>query len=331
MQFLHGFCHIRKYEYYPKKVSKFKFSFRKILRCCLAVTMTSSVFLSCAACGVGTYNAGDSDPTRIYDLSSIQKDPDLSAQVPQSIAQDGILTVGSNATYAPAEFLAADGQTPQGYDIDLARAIAKVLGLKAQIEPANFSTIIPATGTKYDIGISSFTITAERMQAINFVSYFNAGMAFSVLKGNPRKINVGNLCGTTVAVEVGTAEQTEIEARSAQCVKDGRSAISELPFPEQTDVTMSVVTGRADVMFTDSPVAGYAITQTNGQLEGLGNDEQVALQGIVVAKDDMAATKVIQKAVNKLIADGSYMKILKFWGVQADAVTTSEINPKQDN
>jgi polar amino acid transport system substrate-binding protein len=292
----------------------------------VAGAVASILLFSSAACGIGTYNAGDSEPTRAYDLSNLPTDPDLAAQVPQSIAQDGLLTVGSDLTYAPAEFLAGDGQSAQGYDIDIARAIAKVLGLTPQIASATFSTIIPATGTKYDIGISAFTITPERIDAVNFVSYFMAGMTFSVQKGNPHVFDVNQLCGTTVAVEIGTAEQTQIEADSAACVKAGKPAIAELPFTEQADATMAVVTGRADAMFTDSPVAGYAATQTGDQVERFGDDQQVAAEGIAVAKNDMVATKVVQAAVQKLIDDGTYGEILKFWGVESGAVEKAEIN-----
>ena len=75
-----------------------------------------------------------------------------------------------------------------------------------------------------------------------------------------------------------------------------------------------------------SPVAGYAIAQTDGQLETLGKVEGVAPEGIVIKKGDSQMDEAVQKAVQKLIDDGTYLKILKYWGVEDGAIETSEIN-----
>lgn len=89
---------------------------------------------------------------------------------------------------------------------------------------------------------------------------------------------------------------------------------------------LNVVTGKADVFYADSPVAGYAIAQTDGQLEMLGKVEGVAPEGIVIKKGDSQMDEAVQKAVQKLIDDGTYLKILKYWGVEDGAIETSEIN-----
>ena len=80
-------------------------------------------------------------------------------------------------------------------------------------------------------------------------------------------------------------------------------------------------------MAADSPIIGYALTQTNGQLEKLGDVYDAAPQGIAVAKSDKALADVIQKTVTKLMEDGSYKKILDGWGTADGAITKSEVNP----
>ncbi len=95
----------------------------------------------------------------------------------------------SSTSYAPAEFLAEDGKTPVGYDVDLSNALAKVLGLKADQQVSKFDLIIPAVGSKYDVGISSFTITPERMDAVDFVSFYKAGSTWVTKKGNPTNVD----------------------------------------------------------------------------------------------------------------------------------------------
>ena len=307
-----------------------KKSLKTVAACALSVAM----LFAGAACGTsdGSDDAASSDSGSKsseltgYDVSSVQKDDDIAKLLPDYVTKDGKLTIGMDTSYAPAEFLAEDGKTPVGFDVDIAKALAQVFGLEADPETANFDSIIPSIGTKYDIGISSFTITPERMEAVDFVSMFKAGSTWVVKKGNPNKVDTSDLCGLKIAVQTGTTQEEEVNAAAKQCKADGKSEVQILSNKLQTDVTTNVVTGKADVFYADSPVAGYAIAQTDGQLEMLGKVEGVAPEGIVIKKGDSQMDEAVQKAVQKLIDDGTYLKILKYWGVEDGAIETSEIN-----
>ncbi|WP_028049666.1 ABC transporter substrate-binding protein [Cellulomonas sp. URHD0024] len=297
-----------------------------------AATIAASALLL-TACGDGD-SGSDSSTTApagggaaTFDPTSIAKDDTIAALLPEKIASSGKLVVGSDTTYAPAEYIDEDGTTPIGYDVDLAKAIASVLGLTADVQTADFSGIIPAIGSKYDVGISSFTINSDREKAANMVEYFNAGEAYAVAKGNPKKVSADDLCGLTVGVQTGTVEDEELDTISAQCKTDGKKEITALKYPKQTDVTTALVGGKADLMYADSPIIAYAISQTGGQLEQLGDVFASAPQGVVVSKDDQALTDAIQKAVQKLIDSGDYLKILTAWGNEVGAVTTANVNP----
>ena len=148
-----------------------------------------------------------------------------------------------------------------------------------------------------------------------------------VKKGNPGKIDTSDLCGLKIAVQTGTTQEEEVNKGAEQCKADNKLDIQILSNKLQTDVTTNVVTGKADVFYADSPVAGYAIAQTDGQLEALGDVEGVAKQGIAIKKGDQQLDEAVQKAVQKLMDDGTYMKILKHWGVESGAVDKAEINP----
>ena len=247
----------------------------------------------------------------------MEKDDTIAALLPESVTKDGKLTIGTNPSYAPAEFLDADGKTQIGYDMDLARAMGNIFGLETEIVSSNFDTIIPAIGSKYDLGIAAFTITKERMESVDFVSYFTAGMGYAVATGNPKNVDENDLCGLNVAVETGTVEE---EA-------DGKKDITIQSSKQQTDATTAVVTGKADVFFADSPVVGYAIAQTDGQLEQLGKDFDEVPNAIAIKKGDSQTTEAVQKAMQKLMDDGTYTKILQHWGVESGALDKAEINP----
>ncbi|HWJ85681.1 MAG TPA: transporter substrate-binding domain-containing protein, partial [Cellulomonas sp.] len=172
-----------------------------------AVVLSSALML--AACSTDDDTAtpgGDGSSAASFDPASVAKDDAIAALLPEKIASSGKLVVGSDTSYAPAEYIDEDGTTPVGYDVDLAKALAAVLGLKADVQTADFTGIIPAIGAKYDVGISSFTINPDRLQQANMIEYFEAGEAYAVPTGNPKKIDPADLCGLTVGVQTGTVE-----------------------------------------------------------------------------------------------------------------------------
>ena len=279
----------------------------KALKTAAAFMLSVAMLATGAACGTSddsdasaSKSSSKSSELTGYDVSGVKKDDAIAKMLPDYVTKDGKLTIGMDTSYAPAEFLAADGKTPVGFDVDIAKALAGVFGLEADPETANFDSIIPAVGAKYDIGISSFTVTKERLEAVDFVSHFNAGSAWAVKKGNPNKVDTSDLCGKKVAVQTATMQETAANKMAKQCKADGKAEMDVISSKLQTDVTTNVVTGKADVFYADSPVAGYAIAQTDGELETLGKTEGIAPEGIVVKKGDQQMDEALQKALQKL-------------------------------
>ena len=304
------------------------------LRKLAVFAISAAMIVSLGACGTSEQSdstaSGDSESssnTTGYDVSGVTKDDDIAAMLPESVTKDGKLTVGMDTSYAPAEFLVEDGKTPIGFDVDIAKALANMFGLEAVPQTSNFDSIIPSIGTKYDIGISSFTITPERMEAVDFVSMFKAGSTWVVKKGDPNKVDTSDLCGLKIAVQTGTTQEEEVNAAAKQCKADGKSEVQILSNKLQTDVTTNVATGKADVFYADSPVAGYAIAQTEDTLEALGEDVGVTKEAVAIKKGDSDTAKAVQAALQKLMDDGTYMKILKHWGVENGSIDKAEINP----
>ncbi|MBT1177516.1 ABC transporter substrate-binding protein [Bifidobacterium callimiconis] len=309
------------------------------LKAIAAATIAAATLFSMAACGTSdsadssssSGSGSSSAATKGYDVSKIQKDDEIAAMLPDSVKSDGVLKVGTDTSYAPAEFLAEDGKTPVGFDVDLTKALAKVFGLKPETTTATFDSIIPSVGSKYDLGISSFTVTKERLEAVDFVTYFKAGSTFVVKKGNPEKIDSSDLCGKKVAVQTGTTQEEEINSDNDACKAAGKSEITIQSSKLQTDVTTAVATGKADIFYADSPVAGYAIEQTGDSLEALGEDVGVTPEAVAIKKGDADTAKAVQAAIQKLMDDGTYKKILDTWGVSSGAIDKAEINPATES
>ena len=276
----------------------------------------------------GSDTSATTAATTSYDVSKIPTVDEIAALVPDEVKARGTLRNGASADYAPAEFLGDDSQTPQGYDVDINKALAKVMGLKeGSTHHAEFPTIIPALGTKFDVGLSSFTITSEREQQVNMVSYLNVGSAWGVTTGNPKNFDTSNPCGTTVAVQTGTAQETYAEELSKQCEADGKEKITVMPHELQTDIATKIIGGQYDATLADSTVIGYTAAGSDGKIEQLGETFESTPQGIAINKDDAELTEAVQKAMQYLMDNGYLTDILAHYGADSAALTTAELNP----
>jgi polar amino acid transport system substrate-binding protein len=292
----------------------------------MAVAGAAAVALALTACGSSSSSSSSSTSPSGGSITST-KDATVAALVPASIASKGTITFATDASYAPNEFFDTDGKTIIGMDIDLGNALAQTMGLQAKWVNASFDSIIPGlTAAKYDIGMSSFTDTKARQQQVDMVTYFTAGTSYAFASGNPKNVSLNNLCGLTIAVQSGTVQVTDLQARSAACTKAGKAAITLTQLTRQTDVNLAVISGKASAEFADSPVVAYAVAQSNGQLQLSSDSYDNAPYGIAIPKTPGMA-KAFQAATQLLMGNGIYLNILKKWGVQAGAITTSQINP----
>jgi polar amino acid transport system substrate-binding protein len=191
---------------------------------------------------------------------------------------------------------------------------------------ATFDAIIPGlAAAKYDIGASSFTDTKAREKTVDFVDYFVAGESFYTKASGGVSINtIADICGHTVAVEKGTTEEADATTQGAKCKSAGKPGVTVLTFPDQNGANLALVSGRAQLGFADSPVAAYQVKKSNGQFKLIGQSHANAPYGLAIPKGS-GLTKPVQAAVKELIQNGSYMKILTKWGVQAGAIPASKV------
>lgn len=289
--------------------------------------------VACGAGGNGSGGVATSSPAAASgtaaagEIPAAAKDDKLAAEVPADIKADGKIVVGQDQSYAPNEFV--DNGKATGFDVDLGTAIGQKLGLQMEFQNADFSGIIAGIAAgKYELAMSSFSINADRIKQVDMVSYYKAGTSLAVLKGNPDNINLDDLCGKTVAVQKGTTQVDDLTARSDKCTKAGKPAITLSQLTAQTDVNLALTAKRAQAMLADSPVVDYAVKQTNGALQVVGDPYDSAPYGIALKKDQGQYTQAIQGAVQALIDDGTYKKILDKWGLNpVGVIAKSEINP----
>lgn len=293
-------------------------------RAALGAAGAAVLLLSLAACGE---EKGTDQPGAGPSVTAAA-DSALAAKVPDAIKADGKIVVGTDSTYAPAEYLDEDGKTVVGFDVELFTAVAAKLGLKAEFVSAPFGDIISGVNSgKYEVGVSSFTINDERKGQANMVSYFTVGTQWVTKKGNPAGVTPDNACGKKIAVQKDTVQVEDIQKRSKTCTDAGKPAITIEQFPGQDAATAAVMSGKDDAMLADYPVGVYAVTQSNGALDLLDKQYEAAPYGYVVAKDQAQFAEAVRDATKALIADGSYKTVLDKWKVGDGAITDPVINP----
>ncbi len=283
-------------------------SFGVLLVGCLVV-----LSLLLAACGTST--------TTVTSPPSNPATPAVAA--PNDLITPGVLTVGSDTTYAPQEFIDPATNKATGFDIDLITAIAQRMGLQAKIVTTKFDTIIDdLVAKRFDVVISAITITSERQKKVDFLPYFNAGESLLVQNGNPKNIkSTADLCGLPVGVQTGTVEQDDLNTASKACKSAGKPEIKLIVLQDQTAVIQLLVNKRVDATYQDSPVTDYYNKLNPGQFVVGGSVVNAAPEGIVIRKGDTSMFNAVQTAFNQLKADGTYHKIVLRWGVTSEELT----------
>ena len=279
--------------------------------------------------GIGTAFATPAAAHRLATaIPTPPKDPTVAALVPASFRAKGSVSAAMDASYPPDEFIAANGSTIVGMDADFNVALGAVMGVKWVGVNAVFDTIIAGLQAgKFDVGNSSFTVNQKREKQVNFVTYFQAGEGYYVSKSSMLKLNgLMSLCGRTVSVEDGTTEQTDAQNQAKACTKAGKKPDTVLSFSSQNEANLAISSGRAQIGFADSQVAGYIVSEAKGQFKLDGPAFGVAPYGFAFAKSSKLDAATLA-AVKVLMKDGIYAKILKKWGVQAGAITKPVILP----
>jgi polar amino acid transport system substrate-binding protein len=258
---------------------------------------------------------------------NVSADAKVAGEVPADIKSNGTLSVAADATYPPDEFVGSDGKTVIGMDADVAMALAEVMGLKASVQNVTFDAIIPGLAAgKYDLGMSSFTDTKEREGTVDFVDYLTAGSSIFVkADGGPDLTSLDALCGHKVGAERGTTQEEQIGEQDKKCKAEGKGGVTAVILPDQNGVNLAVTSGRADAAMADSPVASYIAEKSNGQLKVTGGPFPPEPYGIAIPKDS-GLTQPVLDGMNVLIENGTYKKILDYWGLSSGAIDKATVN-----
>lgn len=256
----------------------------------------------------------------------------IAALVPEEIRKRGTLTVvDSLGTTPPLEFYADDDKTVIGVEPDISYLIGDVLGLKVEVTPVSWENIFVGLDSgKYDVGVSNITVTEARKEKYDFATYRQDILGFEVKKGAGFKVTgAADLAGKSVGVTSGTNQEKLLISWSEENTKAGRKPI-DIKYFQNTEFYLALSSGRIDAYVGPNPNLAFHAAQTGetevvGTYSGGGAD----VQGKIAAttKKDNGLVQSLNQALNEVIKNGTYAQVLKRWGLDNEAVPTSEINP----
>jgi polar amino acid transport system substrate-binding protein len=247
----------------------------------------------------------------------------LAITPPADLLNPGVLTVGSDTTYPPQEFIDTGSKKAVGFDVDLINHMAELMGLKANVASTDFTTIIDSLNNKrFDVVISAVTVNPDRQKKVSFVNYFNAGESLLVPQGNPKQLkSVSDLCGLNVGVQKATVEQDDLTSASKDCTKSGKPSIHLTVLENQTDVVALLANNRVVATYQDSPVTDYYIKQHPGTFTVGGSVANAAPEGIAVRKGDTSMLIAMQTAFDTLKINGTYHQLILKWGLTSEEIS----------
>lgn len=216
------------------------------------------------------------------------------------------LVVAVDTAFVPFEF--RDPKTGQytGFDIDLWAAIAEVLGVEYELQPMDFSGIVPALQTgSIDVALAGITITSAREKVVDFSHpYYDSGLTLMVLADNEEIKGPEDVAGKRIAVRTGTTSDNHAPSLNPSEI---------IKFPNIEQAYMELRAGRVDVAMHDTPnVLYYIQTAGEGAVKAVGPRMQAQSYGIGFPLGSKLRNDV-NVAFLELVESGRYAEIYRKW------------------
>lgn len=219
------------------------------------------------------------------------------------IKKDGKIVIATEGAFPPFNFFRGPSLT--GFEVDLAEALAKKMGVAIEWRALSFDALLAGLRQdRWDLVIASFGVTPERSKAVTFTDphYCSGGI---VVAKDPAIRTSKDLAGKVVAVQTGSTYLENVSKLSG--LKEVKN------FPKDTDCRSALVSGRVDAWVTDRFVAKGALEGDPGAGLKAGDFVFVERIACAVKKGNVSLEQAVNKALAEVMADGSYEAISKKW------------------
>lgn len=293
-------------------------------------------------------DGGSTEPSAAADTPTTEAEPSPTPEVDElhgSLAHlipDGLgeqpLPTGVADDGWPHALVNEDGD-PTGVLLDLATTAAGRLGLELDLEPGEAIDIAGAVEEgDYAVGLVPIGLSEHLPDTVDFVSYLVAGTTFVVRPGTALDTDPESLCGRTVGHrEPSEHDDGGVKALSefdAVCSARGLEPVDLVPQPGDEAIRNGVLDGSLDAGTANQARGAYVIDRDGLDLELAGPVFERTATSFMVAREGSGAEELgeaFAAAVNEMIADGSYARILDSYGLAHTAVEEAELNLTQES
>ncbi|MBO8172329.1 MAG: glutamine ABC transporter substrate-binding protein GlnH [Bacillaceae bacterium] len=217
------------------------------------------------------------------------------------------ITIGTDTSFVPFEYLNQETGEYEGFDIDLVKALMEEVGLDYELKPMDFNALIPSLQSgDIDMAIAGMTIKESRKEVVDFTRpYYDAGLLILVRQDTTDINGVDDLKGKVIATKQGTT--------SFDFAKSIEGTKKVVPFPNIDQAYLELEKGGADAVLFDSPnVLYYANNKGKDSVKVVGDLLQGQQYGIAFPKGSELRDRV-DEALGKLMENGTYDELYKKW------------------
>ncbi|MDQ0799401.1 ABC transporter substrate-binding protein [Arthrobacter sp. SLBN-112] len=310
------------------------------------VALTVAALLGLSACsdpGASAATAPSSSSTagaagKTFNLSPQQDrfpvttDAAAAALVPEAVKADGKLTVVTTGGAAPLSLFATDNKTLIGSEVDIAYAVGEALGLDVEVLPVAWADWpLGIESSKYEAVLSNVTVTEARKEKFDFATYRNDLLGFYAKSdsGIGEVKEAKDVAGKRIIVGSGTNQEAILVRWDEENKKNGLAPVQFQYYDDDSASSLALQSGRADLTFGPNAAAAYKSAQDGKtkQVGTLNGGWPLTAQIAFTTEKGNGLAVAAQAALNHLIDDGTYAKILDRWGLSSEAVQKSELNP----
>ena len=221
--------------------------------------------------------------------------------------EKGYLIMATNAEFPPYEFI--EDNKVAGIDADIAAEIAKKLGLELKIENMEFDSIISSVkGGKADIGVAGMTVTAERLEEVDFTTSYATGVQVVIVTEDSAITTVDDLFADGANHTIGVQLTTTGDLYATWDIEDeGLGTVDR--YNKGADAVMALKSGKVDCVIIDNEPAKAFVAENEG-LKILDTEYAVEDYAIAMNKNNKDLYEQVNAALEELIKDGTVQKIL---------------------
>lgn len=215
-----------------------------------------------------------------------------------------------------------------GWEIDILRAATQSLGLVLDLRPTTFDTLIPGLQAKrFDAAVGQMGVTVVREKVVDMIGTLLGNELFAAYADYPVVVkSLDDLCGVTVATTRGSREMVFADEHQPKCLAAGKKPINALAFNDGNGAAEAMMSRRADLFWLGSTAVSYFVAQTKGRTKIVGSYTDISYIGVALPKGSTMAAP-LQAAIQHLIDNGTYQKIVVKWGLAESAVKQAPLNP----